>query len=263
MPHEDEPLPEPATRPQPYPLEEALEAAYAPEPFELPPHTDDLEDQSPHEASASASSAASSAEACAADSETGAGAEAGASVTAGPPQPLLVPHASVESVPESLHRRLEKLRKWQRNYVLALRDKGGVMALACLVCNVSRESVLKAINESSEFMDACHHACEHSNDLVEASLYKSATMGDLQGVYHRGVCIAYERKKSVKAATELLRIRGRGTEYPGSRGASRDQRGQPQVAQVDDTLVVEKVTTVVERLFSGRKGRPALPEPEA
>lgn len=147
--------------------------------------------------------------------------------------------------PESLEERLKRLRPWQAKYVLALMELGGVQALACRRCNVSRESVEGYQARDSEFAEACASAVAHSTDLVEAACFRGATVGDTQPIYQGGHLVGYKRVRNTRDAELVLRLRGK-IDAPGA--------GEKAAATtVPRAELPAKVADVMARIFGARQ----------
>lgn len=256
------------TRPQPYPLDEAIETAYAPEPGLLPAEepsaTGDswLDGDSSGQPDGSAAGDGSREAGRAAGSGSGAaGVRGGAageawdsgarSLTASPARAC---DASAEP-PATLDQQLAALRPWQARYVLQLMECGGIAALACVRSNVSRQSVEEHQQLSPAFASACAAAVQHSTDLVEAAVFRGATIGDTQPVYQGGLLVGYKRQRSTKDAELMLKLRGKllGDDAATGRGTARVQL----VAREDLPAIVRDVAA---KLFAARQAqrRPVL-----
>lgn len=112
-------------------------------------------------------------------------------------------------LPESLYDKLRILPRWQQNYVLALRELGGIVGLACARVGVSRTSVDKFRAKSLAFQSAIDEAIEFSTDLVEAAVMKGATVGDVRPVYQGKELVGHMRVRSTKDAEMVLKLRKR------------------------------------------------------
>lgn len=278
--HHNPPYTEPRL-PATYPIEDALEQAYA----NLPGHTDDgeyLEDADGakeanerttkgarvHEPADAPREVPTSTDADSQVQHTTGNGSASLSVSATKPE--FIAYAGTEetadpAVPETLHQRLEVLpKKWMARFVLGMYENGGEIAVVCKKENCSLHSIRKAMAAFPHFAEAMQEAVSASTGYMKGSLYLSATMGDLKAIYRGPYLVGYERVKSTKAAELLLRCRG---ELGNEQASQGDQRGAPMVPQISDEQVPAIVSAVVERLFSGRKGRPVIdaetvPEPE-
>ena len=147
--------------------------------------------------------------------------------------------------PESLTQRLRHLAQWQARYVLALREYGGIVALACRKVSVSRDSVSRALRESPEFAAACAEAVEDSTDLIEAAAFRGATVGDTQPIYQGGQLVGYRRVRSVKDAEIMLKIRGR---LRDEMEVTNIQAGSVEVVHKHEAKAL--VSDVMNRLFA-------------
>lgn len=163
--------------------------------------------------------------------------------------------APAAAVPEALHDPLKRLPQWQARYVLALMEYGGIITLALKKANVSRETVEKFQSNSPEFARCCADALSHSTDLVEAALFKGATVGDLTPIYQGGFLVGYKRVRSVKDAELLLKLRGK-LDAPDDPAAARKSAGCTTVAP---EAVGQIVAGTLKSLFEAR-GR-HLPPP--
>lgn len=157
------------------------------------------------------------------------------------------------SVPEREADILRRLPQWQHRYVLALAELGGVVSLACRRTNVSRASVEKHQRQSPEFAHACSWAVQHSTDLIEAAMFRGATIGDLQPVYQGQVLVGHKRVRNTRDAELLLRMRGR----LGSEQASGPDPGADP-ARIAPADVGTVVTSVLAALFGAQAARTAL-----
>lgn len=217
---DDEESFEPAEKPRPYALDEALDGAYAPTPQEAAatwqPKTNSLDRES--------------------------------QVIEGRNRlEVFAPACEGDVIPEDLDTQLSKLPPWQARYALALRQYGGITHLACRVAKVSRETVEKHQEGSPEFAKACADAVEDSTDLVEAASFRGATVGDLQPVYQQGQLVGYKRVRNVKDAEIMLKLRGRLKEES---EITLKQTGKVEV--VHSAQVAQRVASVAEKLFGGK-----------
>lgn len=256
-------------RPPPYPLEEAIESAHAPEPIILP-HSEPEPWDAPQRADQRAS---------ARQSETSEGATQRATVQPATPatgqqsatatgqprtataQPLqVVAESNRETLspapacdgppdrpPESLSQRLEGLPQWQARYVLALYELGGITGLACSRCKVSRESVEQYQASNPAFAAACAAAAAHRTDLVIASTFRGATVGDLRAKFHQGVIVGYERVRDTRAAELILKLDGK-LEDGGNKGPA----SVALVQVTHQTDVAGVVAETMAKLFAAR-----------
>jgi hypothetical protein len=145
--------------------------------------------------------------------------------------------------PESLEERLKRLRPWQAKYVLALMELGGVQALACRRCGVSRESAEGYQAKDPEFAAACEAAVAHSTDLVEAACFRGATVGDTQPIYQGGHLVGYKRVRNTRDAELVLRLRGK----IDAQGA-----GEKAATTMPRAELPAKVADVMARIFGNR-----------
>jgi hypothetical protein len=120
---------------------------------------------------------------------------------AGPVEPADMP-------PESLEERLRELQPWKASFVLKLMECGGVLPVAALRQRVSMRSVEAHLQSDPAFAKACKEAVSHSNGVLEAAIMKGATIGDLGPVYQGGELVGYKRVRSPKDAELALKLRG-------------------------------------------------------
>jgi len=133
-------------------------------------------------------------------------------------------------------------------------EYGGNMSLTCIRIKVSRLSVEKFQKTNPEFAQACAEAVAHSNHLVEAAVYRGATVGDLKAVYQGGLLVGYQRVRNVKDAELALKLRG---ELDREEAAG---RGAPRVQLVAREDLPGIVRDVAAKLFAARQAqrRPLL-----
>lgn len=250
---DDHPQPE---RPAPYPLDLAMEAAYAPPPgtnLPAPPATDEswMDDGATATEQDGDSNRDGSGEAGAATGTAAAGTVATATaLVTGDAAIASSPHARTparDQPPETVAERLRGLPQWQARYVLALMECGGVMGLACLKVNVSRQSVEAALAKSADFARAAAEAVEHSTDLVEAAVMRGASIGDLAPVYQGGLLVGYKRVRNTKDAELALKLRGRLKEETTVRHVGK-------VEIVSNDRLGGVLAEVTARLFAARQG---------
>lgn len=268
---EDRPSYADLVKPPPYPMDEALEQACAPPP-QNPGHTPDNWDEpqragqiiesetsTDHENSAERDGQSGGTGAAGRRKGGGRAEKGSAQGNSDGASGLVVerPPGSHESqeLPQSVAESLSTLRPWQTRYVLSLIRLGGIQTLACQDCGVSIFNIRKYVSESPDFAHACAVAVEHSNQMVEAALYRGATIGDQKPVWHQGVLVGYERKRSHKDAELLLKLRGKLAQ--GSVVAEQIQRRQNEIPVAQ---AAELIGDIVSALTSGHRGRPE-PEP--
>ncbi len=251
---------EPAPRPQPYPLDEALEQAYAPDHSDEQvqgwtiPHVGHTDDREAEDSRAQTTGAYAQAETHGEDAQRES--DAPALVTGDSVDISLGDAHACEIEPQTLQQTLSGLPEWQVRYVLHLMDLGGVIALACRRTNVSRQSVEEAQAASPAFLRACVMAVQDSTDLVEGAIFRGATIGDLEPVYQGGLLVGHKRKRNTKDAELFLRLRGRLQE------GNETAKGVASAIHATAEALPGAVAGVLERLYSSNRGRPQVIEAE-
>jgi hypothetical protein len=253
-------------KPPPYPLDEALEDAYEPDPLNdekadiiskcQPDHPPQPAEHEQHPEGIRERATANQEQPTVADirePEHGQSAEHPEQQQAEPLAIAGYAPASSEPLararpPESLGDQLQRLPQWQARYVLALMEYGGVIALACRKVNVSRQSVENAQAASPEFARASADAVAHATDLVEAAVFRGATIGDTAPVYQGGLLVGYKRVRNTKDAELLLKLRGK-IDAPETPEASRRAAGRQPVAA---ETVAAVVAGTLKALFDAR-----------
>lgn len=265
---EDRPSYSDLIKPPPYPLDEALEQAYAPEPPPLPPHTPDNWEQAQGHGQpqppSTAQEHATGQQGTSAVTVTGTSAAAG---RAGAAVQLLATGQTPDQrgsrameVPESVTDSLQGLPRWQVYFVLALMRLGGIMSMASAECSVSVKSVEKAIAASPRFAEACHYATMHATDVAEAAIYRAATIGNLAPVWHQGILVGYKRVQSMKAAELLMQMRGRLAQSGRATELVYGANGKMNVYPAAE--VGSLVGSILSALCSGHRGRPQIMDAE-
>lgn len=242
-----------ATRPPPYPIEEAMEEAMAPETIVIPqdrepdPWDDTMQPGSQQLGTRSGSEPQQAQVLGTHHLEPG---SAPARAPAREPD-------TEETVPDTLAERLAPLPKWQARYVVTLYEVGGIDSLAAMRNNVSLRSVAKAQRENPDFSAACEEALKHRTDLVVAATFKGATVGDLRPKWHQGILVGYERRRDTKAAELMLKLDGKIDDGSGGKGNSASVT-LVQVTSADTVATV--VADAMARIYQARatSGR-ALP----
>lgn len=121
------------------------------------------------------------------------------------------------SAPEVLEQLLPQLQKlggftpgrgngapWRQVY-LGLLEHCPNVTVASRMAGVTREAVRLVRNQDAEFAAAEKQAMATGADLVEASAFKSAVYGDLEPVFHQGVCVGHVVKYSDAMRALLLK----------------------------------------------------------
>lgn len=141
---------------------------------------------------------------------------------------------------------LMQMPKWQRRFVLGLRQFG-VVLLAAKEANVSRATVDRYRKSSPEFDQACAHALKDSLDAVEAATIQSATVGDVQPVFQGGLLVGHKRMKNPKAAELLFKKAGYLEDKPAS------VTDALKVDAVTDADLGARLRETMERLLRSRQ----------
>lgn len=180
------------TPPPPYPLDQAIAAAHC----DTEAGDDWIDGDSGDSAVAAGSSAA--------DGQQAALVSEGNTLErrSGAPAPDTEP-------PPTLAQQLLGLPQWQVRVVAALMECGGNVALASRQAGVGRDAVARFRATSQQFDRACRDATDHACDLVEASLFRGATIGDLTPVFQGGILAGWKRVRSDKAAELFMTLQGR------------------------------------------------------
>lgn len=179
------------------------------------------------------------------------------SIGARPPTPATVSAPARErlddhGLPPGMLEPLTHLRPWQARYCLALYELGGNDALATRRVNVSLRSVRAYMASDPAFAECVADAVAHSGELVDAALFRGATIGDVQPVYQGGLLVGYKRMRSTKDAELFLRRRGllgqQDTEKKGAAAGYREPLPAAEVAGV--------VAATLTALFAARQQQP-------
>lgn len=104
---------------------------------------------------------------------------------------------------------LSGLPQWQRDFCAALRRHHGVVLLACATVGVSRPTAYRWRKVNPVFARAWDESLDQGRGTEAGALFHAAVHGEFEPMYDGDEIIGYWKRRSVKAAEEFLKRRGR------------------------------------------------------